>query len=300
MTTTDPDTVPAAPVYTITVTSTGQAIIDGEPIPTATTTPDAARIAALAEITIKAALHGRPVRVLAKEADGSVWPLIVAVNGSVTTLSTPHPTPAPPAAPAPAQATPQRARYIPPAPTQAPTPASPREQQQPQPAPLAAPEPDWTRPPPAEPYAAAIRDHHAERAAGDYPAALASAERLASQLAEQFGPHHPHTVNMLTGWAWLGTQAWGSRSESIELYDLTELLLRTAQRRQEASAPHAETAQCVSNAYTAWRQLGLQDPESARDLSNALLGVLETAKNEELSKGVIQWIETGGLPNGTT
>ncbi|MGO4431114.1 hypothetical protein AB4Z54_73130, partial [Streptomyces sp. MCAF7] len=98
MSITDPDQVPATPIYTITINETGTAAIDGQPIPTPGNTPDEARVAALAEIRVKAALHGRPVRVIAKEPDAA-WPMIVDADGNVTTLDTPHPTPNPPAAP---------------------------------------------------------------------------------------------------------------------------------------------------------------------------------------------------------
>ncbi|WP_328923557.1 hypothetical protein OG429_02255 [Streptomyces sp. NBC_00190] len=74
------------PVYTITLTSSGIATLDGEKVSEPGLTPARARVAALAEVRINAAYPARPVRVLAKEWDGSPWPLIVAVDGAVTTL----------------------------------------------------------------------------------------------------------------------------------------------------------------------------------------------------------------------
>lgn len=73
--TTDAGQVPATPLYTITLTGSGVSI-DGEPVGVPAGDLPAARLAALAEIRVRAALRGRPVRVTAKEPDGSALSLI--------------------------------------------------------------------------------------------------------------------------------------------------------------------------------------------------------------------------------
>ncbi|NUW02897.1 hypothetical protein [Streptomyces sp. CAI 127] len=104
MTTTSTDTIPLTPVYTITIASNGAAMVDGEDVTAPGTDHQAARLAALAEVRIKAALHGRPVRATVKDTDGTALPLVVDIDGTTTTLAHPHPTPpataalAPPAA----------------------------------------------------------------------------------------------------------------------------------------------------------------------------------------------------------
>ncbi|MFI7329671.1 hypothetical protein ACIBQ3_34160 [Streptomyces rubiginosohelvolus] len=91
------DTIPLTPVYTITIASNGAAMVDGEDVTAPGTDHQAARLAALAEVRIKAALHGRPVRATVKDTDGTALPLVVDIDGTTTTLAHPHPAPAPPA-----------------------------------------------------------------------------------------------------------------------------------------------------------------------------------------------------------
>ncbi|MEH6375918.1 hypothetical protein V7793_16500, partial [Streptomyces sp. KLMMK] len=96
---TDLDSVPLTPVYTIVINAMGGASIDGEPVEDL---PGAdARTSALSEIRVRAALRGHPIRINAKEPDGSVWPLIVDHDGAVTPMPGPHPTPPPAPVPAP-------------------------------------------------------------------------------------------------------------------------------------------------------------------------------------------------------
>ncbi|MGW4253367.1 hypothetical protein [Streptomyces californicus] len=90
------DTIPRTPVYTITIASSGAAMVDGEDVTAPGTDHQAARVAALAEVRIKAALHGRPVRAIVKDVDGTALHLVVGVDGTTTTLAHPHPTPAEP------------------------------------------------------------------------------------------------------------------------------------------------------------------------------------------------------------
>ncbi|BFO23116.1 hypothetical protein SHKM778_95040 (plasmid) [Streptomyces sp. KM77-8] len=79
------------------IRESGEASVDGHPMDILP--GQDARDAALAHIQEKAARLDRPVRVNAKEPDGSTWPLIVDWDGEVTPLEQPHPAPpAPPAA----------------------------------------------------------------------------------------------------------------------------------------------------------------------------------------------------------
>ncbi|GAA1893118.1 hypothetical protein [Streptantibioticus ferralitis] len=87
----DPSAVPLSPVMTIVLMADGSVSVDGEALPTS----GDPRVAGLREATIKAAFLGRPVRVNAKEVDGSTWPLFVDVDGTVTASSSPHPEPQP-------------------------------------------------------------------------------------------------------------------------------------------------------------------------------------------------------------
>lgn len=293
MTDIDPDTVPATPIYTITVSSNGAASLDGEEITGPGNDPAEARVAALAEVRIKAALRGRPVRVNAKEADGSTWPLIVAVDGSVTTLDHPHPTPPPAPAPTPPQAPPS----TPPADES--TTTTPRNQA---PARMtgeqvpAAPAADeWAAPLPGE-YRLLWRqlvaqEHAARQETGSLADAIVTAHHLETSLTQQYGPQHPYTVNVMTVRAWLtlrNTVAWA---------ETVELLVETAQRRRETRAqPQSDTELLIRNAHAAWRKLRQEDPESARELAEPLLNLLETIPTEvgaRRARDVVHWIESG-------
>ncbi|TLQ38874.1 hypothetical protein [Streptomyces marianii] len=286
MTITDPDQVPATPVYTITVSSTGAAAVDGEEVTAPGLAPNAARVAALAEVRIKAAFHGRPVRVIAKESDGAAWPLIVAVDGTVTTLDHPHPTPARPPAPAPVQA--------PPAPPSTPpagefTVAIPREeapawmvagtqaaagQQYAAPVPAAAdphtPASPWTAPLPPE-YGPLLAELVANEKAGRLAEATVAAVKLEAALTGTYGPLAPPTVNVMTTRAWLTLR---QVEESEEWAETTELLFQTAQHRREAQAPEEDTGQLIRNAHAVWIRLALDDPEYARETAEPVLALL--------------------------
>ncbi|MFI7142849.1 hypothetical protein ACIBQ5_35660 [Streptomyces massasporeus] len=306
MTDLDPDTVPATPIYTITVSSNGAAALDGEEITGPGGDPAEARVAALAEVRIKAALRGRPVRVNAKEADGSTWPLIVAVDGSVTTLDHPHPTPPPPPAPQPAQA--------PPAPRSAPQAGgvavpTPQDQaaarttggQMPAAAPTPAAD-EWAAPLPASfriLWGQLVAQEHAARnGTGSLADAIVTAHHLETALAQQYGPQHPYTVNVMTVRAWLtlrNTTAWA---------ETVELLVETAQRRQETKArPAADTDLLIRNAHAAWRKLTKEDPESAREIAEQVLTLLvslptdpespPSERDAKRARDVVHWIESG-------
>lgn len=91
--------VPLTPLVNITLSTDGEASVDGSPVEPVDEDQDA-RTAALAEVRIKAARRARPVRANAYEPDGTVWPIIVEPDGAVTALEEPHPTTKPSTAPA--------------------------------------------------------------------------------------------------------------------------------------------------------------------------------------------------------
>ncbi|GGU50006.1 hypothetical protein [Streptomyces violascens] len=287
------DSIPATPVYTVTLTASGSAAIDGEELDGAAgRTPDEARVAALAEIKIKAAFHGRPVRATAKEADGIVYHLIVAPDGAVTTLDQPHPTPpAPRRAPA-AERPAHPAAVDPPArpvgpPEQLPQPAS-----DPTPAP-AAMTGEWAAPLPSDmtyrlQWAQLVRQEQA----GALAEAIITADRIETALTEQYGPQHPHTVNVLTVRAWLTLRAGG------ELAELVELLIETAERRQEAKAPAEDTLRAIRNAHVLWRYLTGEDAVTARELAESLLVLLDLDDDGRRARDVVRWVESGGAALG--
>ncbi|MFF4320565.1 hypothetical protein [Streptomyces sp. NPDC001568] len=282
----DTSQVPATPVYTITLTESGVATLDGEEIVGAGHTPAQARIAALAEVRIKAAYHGRPVRVLAKEPNGS-WPLIVAADGSVITLPGPHPAP-----PEPRPDAPRPAREVHPV-DRDPVTAPPEVDRNPATAPpeVALPDeprthaPDWDAPFPGAQQPVYTRLRTAHRA-GDLATALLLAEILESALEAEYGPLHPHTVNALTLRASL---VLGRRTDWHEAVDV---LVTTALRRRLAGArPEQDTDKAVDNAYAAWRVLAKEDPDRALATSGALAAMLADFGRHRRADGVLAWAE---------
>ncbi|MFE7412713.1 hypothetical protein [Streptomyces laurentii] len=276
----NPDTVPAEPVYLITLTTSG-AYIDGTPVPDSTTDPENARRAALQEIRIKAALHGRPVRITAKDIDGTTWPMIMDTAGDVLTLHTPHPTPPPPAAPPPPL--PPSPAPAPPAPTPSPSSPSP---------PDLSGHADWTAPLPVthQPAYAALL---AAEAAGRLDDAAAQAADLEEDLAAHYGSLHPYTVNLATLRASLVLR------HGADWYEITELLVRTALRRREAGAqPAHDTRSVVRNAHAAWRALAGEDAEGAAELAGPVVEMLERFEEDRRVRDVLAWAERHAMGAG--
>ncbi|MFJ6355033.1 hypothetical protein ACIQKB_36950 [Streptomyces sp. NPDC092046] len=272
----NPDTVPAQPVYTVTLTATG-AFIDGDPVPGASPDPDASRRAALAELYVKAALHGRPVRFLAKEADGTTWPMIMGTDGSVLTLHAPHPNPAP--APGPAQESASVPSAVvatsPTAAASTPAPAAPR--------PAAG---DWSAPLPPE-YQPLYADLLAAESAGDLATATTLAAKLEDELTARFGPLHPRPVNLLT------LRASLTLRQRTDWYETVEILVHTALRRREAGAePEQDTVAAVRNAHAAWRALAREDVEGAAELAGLVAGMLEQFGDTARTRDVLSWSES--------
>ncbi|MBT2384059.1 hypothetical protein [Streptomyces sp. ISL-11] len=271
---TDLDSVPLTPVYTIVISTAGQATIEGEPVEPLP--GQDARTSALADIRVRAALRGHPIRINAKEPDGTVWPLIVDHDGAVTPLSAPHPVPLPaPVRPAPAPV----AEPVRPAPTPAPAPTPVRAA-----APAQPPVPPQPAPAPQPPagWQSALPAHHAPRfarivaaeLAGDLAAAGVAAKELEAAVDREYGPLHPHTIGAL------GTRAWLSLLLQDDWAAATRLHLRTAERRDTARAPLAETRRTLRNAHAAWRRLAATDAAEAEEIRPELLRVTELIEGE--------------------
>ncbi len=255
-----PDTarIPARPVYTIAVSSAGGATLDGEPVLAAP--GQEPRVAALAEVRVKAALHGRPVRVTAKEPDGTVWPLVVDTDGRVTTLDTPHPAP-PPGQPAPAPGD---------------TTAS-----------------GWQQPLP--PHYQPLFEHvTAADRTGDLVAAIVAAITLETALTQDFGPHHPHTINILT------LRTWLTLRQQPHGHETAQLLLHTATRRHEAGAlPYEDTARYARNAHAVWRDVVCTEPGTAAALSADAQQVLDLLGERDRARDVRAWCDVLARQSGT-
>ncbi|MEU5424050.1 hypothetical protein AB0H73_00355 [Streptomyces olivoreticuli] len=222
---TDLDSVPLTPVYTIVISVTGEASVDGEPVESLP--GQDARTSALADIRVRAARRGHPVRINAKEPDGSVWPLIVDHDGAVTPLDAPHPAPAP----------------------------------EPSPAPVVAPAALTERAGPLEPRHAAVFGRIvAAELRGDLAGAAAAAEELETLLTADLGPLHPHTLGALATRAWLSLLLRGDWSAATRLHVLT------AERRRRAGASDTETRRAARNAHAAWALLRTIDPAAAEAL----------------------------------
>ncbi|MGO4430401.1 hypothetical protein AB4Z54_69485, partial [Streptomyces sp. MCAF7] len=75
-------------------------------------------------------------------------------------------------------------------------------------------------------------------------AAIITADHLETALAEKYGPHHPHTLNVRT------VRAWLTLRQGTEWAETTELIIQTALLRKEAKAqPEADTRRCIKNAH---------------------------------------------------
>ncbi|MFE0654732.1 hypothetical protein ACFVZH_40230 [Streptomyces sp. NPDC059534] len=267
----NPDQVPTEPIYTVTLTTTG-AYIDGEPVTGASADTDQSRRAALSEIYVKAALHGRPVRFLGKEPDGTTWPMIMDTAGNVLTLHASHPVPPAPAPPVPA---PVSAVPLP-----APAPTAPQSTH------------DWTSPLPAA-YQAPYDDLRAAESAGNLADAITAAAKLEEALGVAYGPLHPHAVNMAT------LKASLTLRQGADWYETVELLVQTAQRRREADAqPVQDTVSAVRNAHAAWRSLAQEDTEGAAELAPLVAGMLEQLGEDRRTRDVLRWVEETAMTKG--
>ncbi|WP_146045516.1 hypothetical protein [Streptomyces eurocidicus] len=310
---TDPDSVPLTPVYTIVISAAGEATIEGEPVDPLP--GQDARTSALADIRVRAARRGHPIRINAKEPDGSVWPLIVDHDGAVTPLGAPHPAPAV-AEPVrraeesvragesvraesvrtgePGRAEPvvraEEPGYAAAAP-QAPEPAfAPVPVPVPAPAPVAPPTapPVRTPAPPAVPrkppvdWREPVPVHHAPAFARIVAAELRgdlAAAAVAAKELEAAADREYGPLHPHTIGA-LATRAWLALLLQEDWASATRLHLRTAERRDTARAPLPETLRTLRNARAAWQRLAATDKAEAEDIRPELLRVSELIEGE--------------------
>ncbi|MGW1624292.1 hypothetical protein [Streptomyces sp. NPDC002172] len=269
---TDLDAVPLTPVYTIVITEDDQASVDGQSVEKLH--GQDAREAALADVRERAARRGHPVRVNAKEPDGSVWPLIVDYDGAVTPLEAPHPAPPAPAlpaqAPAPVYSAPVGEPSLPP-PTGEPVIPAP-----------AAPVVDWMAPLPEE-FREMFEQVKGADGTGQLAAAAVAAQDLEDALDDAFGPVHPYTVNVLAVRAYLNLRM-GHWAMAMALY------LQAAERRHQQQAPREETLRLARQGHFCWKHLakpspkhpGAYDPATAIQWTAEVLRVLRTVGAEEV------------------
>ncbi|MFD6891820.1 hypothetical protein [Streptomyces sp. NPDC059957] len=248
--------IPATPLYSMMIRTDqdgGLALdIDGQAL---AADPDIATLRAkgLAELRIRAALAGRPVRARAVEPTAPTpWLMIVSPDGTVTDVAE-HPAP------------PQR----PAAEHKGPSVSPPAEP--------AAPEPAGLPVLPAVPPVAPVPEHHREawarlRAAydaGDLPTAVVCVLKLETALEAEYGPLDPHTVNALT------IRAWLTLYQRTDLDGTVELLIATVLRRQAAKVrPKADTARAARNAHAVWLRLMDEDPQAALTVAPSLADML--------------------------
>jgi hypothetical protein len=265
--------VPAEPVYTITLTP-GGAVLDGEPIRPEEGQDD--QMAALAEITTRAARRGRPVRVTAHDSAGTTW-LIVHPDGAVEKLTTPHGPPAPHLPPPPVPF----GRQSPPAPS---PPASPVPAP---PAPVNAVEP---RPDPQtggdsrasvlpEPHGEHVRQMHAAEERGDFAQAIAFADRLEAGLTQAYGSDHTWVVHAATFRAWLLLRLGGPWQLAVEVAVDT-----TFRRYRTDASPREDTVRMARNAFAAWCRLAEEDPDTATALATRVQQALDLVHADDAAE----------------
>ncbi|MFD3821837.1 hypothetical protein [Streptomyces sp. NPDC058625] len=261
---TNPEQVPLRPVYTIVVSADEEVTVDGQRIDKLP--GQDAREAALADIRERAARRGHPVRVIAKEPDGSAWPLIIDYDGAVTPLDASHPTPpVPQTHTLPSE---PAISHLPP-PTGDPLPVTPL-----------TPAADWLTPLPYD-FQQMLAQVKTAEDAGDLPAAGVLAQDLEEVLEDGYGPAHPFTVNTLSTRAYLALRQ-GDWHHSMVLH------LQAAERRHQQQAPRAETLRLARNAHFCWKQLAkptnnpahAHAPMTAAQWSGEVLRVLRLVGTE--------------------
>ncbi|MEV7512667.1 hypothetical protein AB0O57_32385 [Streptomyces sp. NPDC091201] len=270
-------TVPATPLYALMIRPDeehGLALtLDAEEIATGSDI-GALRAGGLAELRVRAALAGRPVRARAVEpACPTPWNMIVCPDGAVVDVAE-HPaapTPEPeaetglePADPPAAPAAEHRDPPTPPARTATNAPAT------------------AALPPLLESDAyrgmwAAVWAAHAD---GDLPTAVALAYRLETCLSGWFG-EDAATITVLTARAWL------TLCQRTDWHDTTELLITTALRCQAARyRPEADTIRTARNAHACWHMLRRESPEAAADLAGRLADMLAILGEDDRRRDV--------------
>lgn len=268
-------TVPATPLYALMIRSDeehGLALtLDGEEIATGPDI-DALRAGGLAELRVRAALAGRPVRARAVEPTSPTpWNMIVCPDGTVVDVAE-HPAAPTPVhqeenrlEPAEAQAAPAAERCDPPAP------------------PARAPAALAALPPLLESDAyrgmwAAVWAAHTD---GDLPTAVALAYKLETALSGWFG-EDAATITVLTARAWL------TLCQRTDWHGTTELLITTALRCQAARyRPEVDTIRTARNAHACWHLLRREDPQAAADLAGRLADTLAILGEDDRRRDVL-------------
>lgn len=284
--------VPAWPVQTVELRGDGQVRVDGEHVPVPPGTEP--RAAAIAVVAGTASLIGRPVRAEAREADGTVWPLVVTPDGRAIAAGTPRhpapgrrgrrrpgmirrsaPTPARPSpGPPPVSGAPTVVEGLPGVPEPVPAtgsssavgwakpaePFAPPERPPPPPEPPAppGPAPSPASPPPAA-AAALARVTDALRSGHPYHARQAAAA-LVDELAAEAGPEHPATraareVLAFVGFA-AGRPLWAGK-------------LYAGLAESAVSESSADRERLVDNAHFCWVKAA--STPGARELGEAVV-----------------------------
>lgn len=95
---------------------------------------------------------------------------------------------------------------------------------------------------------------------------------METELAAEQGPTHPDTLGALTVRAWLAL----SDPSTARTTETLELLLEAAERRLAAGAePHSDTLRALRNAHSLWHHIRDDDPETALELADRLLELLQ-------------------------
>lgn len=267
------DEVPAEPVYTITLTS-GGAMVDGELIRADDGQDD--QMAALAEVTTRAARRGRPVRVIAHDSNGPTW-LIVSPDGIVEQLTTPHGPPAPslPPPPVPFGRQPRPRTPLPTPPL--PSPPAPAEN-------LAVPSrqhiagdgpQEGVLP---EPHGEHARRMYAAEERGDLAQAVVFADRLEFGLVQALGPDHTWSVHTVTFRAWLLLRHGDSWRFAVEA-----AVDATFRRYRTGAVPQEDTVRMARNAYAAWCRLVEDDRGAAAALADRVQQAVELVNASDVA-----------------
>ncbi|MDT0470838.1 hypothetical protein RM863_01615 [Streptomyces sp. DSM 41014] len=249
----DPADVPAWPAYELTVHADGKVEAAGPLVPSAT---HPHRHAAIGTVVEASARLGRPVRAKATEADGTVWHLVVAPDGSVGEL--PVGRSAAPSRKRAGKSSSRAARTAPQAPPAATAPPAEAE--------------------PAFADGLALVAEHLE--AGRIEVAAELAARLDRRAADTLGVSHPDALRIREVLArisaLLGDTAGGVR------------LFRDVAERWHYRGAHADAESAASRAVALWLQITDVDTALATGMSmvrmrNQIPGENGTALTEVLT-----------------
>ncbi|MFJ6126093.1 hypothetical protein ACIQKE_13490 [Streptomyces griseoviridis] len=265
----DPADVPAWPAYELTVHADGKVEAAGPLVPSATHPHRHAAIGAVVEASARL---GRPVRAKATEADGTVWHLVVAPDGSVGEL--PAGRSAAPSRKRAGKSSSRAARTAPQAPPAATAPPAEAE--------------------PAFADGLALVAEHLE--AGRIEVAAELAARLDRRAADTLGVSHPDALRIREVLArisaLLGDTAGGVR------------LFRDVAERWHYRGAHADAESAASRAVALWLQITDLDTALATGMSmvrmrNQIPGENGTALTEVLTHQSLLESQKAGATGAT-